>query len=72
MSGPEEELSLVTSDNESDEQSSSMSVNQTDLEQHSTWPSLSSILTLFSASRANQESTESLKDDETIGEELSW
>ncbi|GAA5798833.1 hypothetical protein HPULCUR_004239 [Helicostylum pulchrum] len=71
MSESEQEEVQVYSDSGSEEESGSTLQQTTDTEQSKSWPSISSIMTLFSGSRPNQENIELTKEDDTIDEELS-
>ncbi|KAG2237078.1 hypothetical protein INT48_001846 [Thamnidium elegans] len=71
MSQPEQEEVQNYSDSGSEEGSGSTLQQTTDIEQPKSWPSISSIMTLFSGSRPNPENTQLMKEDDTIDEELS-
>lgn len=68
----EEEEVQIYSDSDSEEESGSTLQQITDTEQPKSWPSISSIMTLFTGSRPNQENTELMKEEDVIDEELSW
>lgn len=73
MSESEQEKEVqIYPDSDSEEEPGTALQQTTDTERPKSWPSISSIMTLFSGSRPNQENTELMKEEDVIDEELSW